>query len=132
MAGKLGIVSVNVDSLDNADECDEQDAQQRQSRGGCAFARFVFRGNQTQRPISISVADTPQVSPMMHRGGSQVAQSERSESKEFAQTLGLGAADRYFSLFLVVQAQLIRALEPGNDFLDPVNIHQERAVGAPE
>ena len=29
MAGKLGIVRVDVDSLDNADERDQQDAQQR-------------------------------------------------------------------------------------------------------
>ena len=43
MAGKLGIVSVNVDSLDDTDEGDEQDTQQRQSRNGCAFARLVSR-----------------------------------------------------------------------------------------
>jgi hypothetical protein len=43
MAGKLGIVRVNVDSLDNANEGDEQDTQQRQSRNGRVFARLVSR-----------------------------------------------------------------------------------------
>jgi hypothetical protein len=43
MAGKLGIVRVNVDSLDDADEGDEQDTQQRQSGNGRAFARLVSR-----------------------------------------------------------------------------------------
>jgi hypothetical protein len=43
VAGELGIVSVNVDSLDNADEGNEQDTQQRQSRSGRAFARLVSR-----------------------------------------------------------------------------------------
>ena len=85
-----------------------------------------------QRPISILFADTPQVSPMMHLGGRSSCITERSKPKEFAEALGLGAADWNFGLFLVVQAQLIRAFEPGNDFLDPVNVYQERTVGAPE
>src|SRR6202451_4828857 len=52
--------------------------------------------------------------------------------KEFPQALGLSAADRDLSLFLIVQAQLVRALEPGNDFFDPVNVYQVRSMGAPK
>ena len=54
------------------------------------------------------------------------------ETEEFAQSLGLGAADRNFSLLLVIHAQLIGALEPRHNFLDAVDVHQVGAVGAPE
>jgi hypothetical protein len=52
--------------------------------------------------------------------------------KQFSQALSLGAADRDFRLFLVVQAQLIGALEPGNDFFDVVDIYYEGTMRAPE
>ena len=54
------------------------------------------------------------------------------ESEEFAQALGLGPADGNFSLLFVVHPQLVRALEPGDDFLDAVDVDQVRAVRAPE
>jgi hypothetical protein len=52
MAGKLGVVTVNVDCLDDADECDKKDTQQRQSGNSCLFAR-VTRENQTKRPTAL-------------------------------------------------------------------------------
>src|SRR5579864_4312545 len=54
------------------------------------------------------------------------------EPKQFAQALGLGAADGNFSLFFVVHSQLVGALEPGHHFLDVIDVDQVRAVGAPE
>src|SRR5205823_14168117 len=44
----------------------------------------------------------------------------------------LGAADGDFGLLAVVHFQLVRALEPGDDFLDAVDIDEMRAVDAPE
>jgi hypothetical protein len=41
MAGKLGIISVDVDGLDNAGEGHEQDTQQRQNCDGGVFAQLV-------------------------------------------------------------------------------------------
>jgi hypothetical protein len=130
IAGKFGIVSVNVDSLDDADECDEQDTKQRQSRYRRLFARFISRENQNQCPTLIP--GTQPVSHRMHQLAGKLPDSKRSEPKEFAQAFGLGAADGNFGLLLVVQAQLIRALEPGNNFLDSVDIYQERPMGPPE
>ena len=51
---------------------------------------------------------------------------------EFAQTLGLGAADGDFGLLLVIHAQLVGTLEPGDDLADVIDIDEEGAVGAPE
>ena len=50
---------------------------------------------------------------------------EISESEQFPQPFGLSPAYGYLGLLLVVEPQLIRALEPGNDFFDPIDIHQE-------
>jgi hypothetical protein len=47
----------------------------------------------------------------------------RLESEELAQPFGLSAADRDLSLLLVVHSQLVRALEPGHDFPDTVDVH---------
>ncbi len=44
------------------------------------------------------------------------------ETEQLTQSLGLRAADRDFGLLLVVHAQLVGALEPGNDFPNPVDI----------
>src|SRR4029077_9016798 len=54
------------------------------------------------------------------------------EAEEFAQSFSLGPAHRNFCLLLVVHSQLIGTLEPGDDFLDAVDVHQVGAVGAPE
>src|SRR5579872_365947 len=55
-----------------------------------------------------------------------------SESEEFPQALGLSAAHRDLGLFLVVHAQLVRALEPGHNLTDAINVDQVGAVGAPK
>src|ERR1700741_2025462 len=55
-----------------------------------------------------------------------------SESKELAKPLGLSPADRDLGLLLVVHSQLVRALEPGHDFPDTVDVHQVRAMGPPK
>ena len=55
-----------------------------------------------------------------------------SEPEQFAQALGLGAADGNFGLFLVVHPELVGTLEPGHDLADAVDVHQVGAVGAPE
>ena len=57
---------------------------------------------------------------------------ESSETKQFAQALGLGPTHRNLGLLLVVHPELVRALEPGNDFADPIDIDQIRAVRPPE
>jgi hypothetical protein len=130
MAGKLGIVGVNVNSLDDANEGNEQDTKQGQRRNRRLFARFVSSENQSECPIL-----TPGTQPgsrRMHRLAGKLPDPKRSEPKEFAQAFGLGSADRNFGLLLVVQSQLIRTLKPGNDFFDSVDIYQERTVGPPE
>ena len=58
--------------------------------------------------------------------------SRNSETEELPQTLGLSAADGNLALLLIVHAQLVRTLEPGYDFANSINVHQVRAVGAPE
>jgi hypothetical protein len=55
-----------------------------------------------------------------------------SETEELPQTLGLSAADWNLALLLIVHAQLVGTLEPGYDFANSINVHQVRAVGAPE
>ena len=56
----------------------------------------------------------------------------RSQPEQLPQPFGLGPADRYLALLLIVHAQLIRALEPGHDLANPVDIHKIGAVGPPE
>lgn len=57
---------------------------------------------------------------------------ESSESEQFPQPFGLSPADRNLGLLLVVHAQLVGTLEPGNDFADAVDVHQVGAVRPPE
>jgi hypothetical protein len=57
---------------------------------------------------------------------------ETSESEQFAQSLRLSPADWYLGLLLIVHAQLVRALEPRNNFADSVDVHQVGAVRPPE
>jgi hypothetical protein len=54
------------------------------------------------------------------------------EPEKFPQPSGLSPADWNLCLFLVVHAQLVRALEPRNDFADAVDVHQVGAVGSPK
>src|SRR5437868_12501148 len=56
----------------------------------------------------------------------------RLQPEQFAQALGLRAADGNLGLFFIVHPQLVGTLEPGNDFADAVDIHQVGPVGAPK
>src|SRR4029077_1144438 len=64
--------------------------------------------------------------------GSSCSASARLKSEKLAQSLGLGATDRNLRLLLVIHSKLVRAFKPGNDFLDAVDVDQERTVRAPE
>jgi hypothetical protein len=44
------------------------------------------------------------------------------EVEEFAEAAGLGAANGDFGLFLVIHAQLVGTLEPGDYFADVVDV----------
>ena len=57
---------------------------------------------------------------------------ESSESEQFTQPFGLSPADRDLGLLLVVHAQLVGALEPGNNFADAVDVHQIGAMRPPK
>ena len=54
------------------------------------------------------------------------------QTEQLAQALGLRPADRNLGLFLVVHPKLVGALEPRHDFADVIDVHQVRAVRAPE
>ena len=54
------------------------------------------------------------------------------EFEEFAEAFGLLAGDGDFGLFFVVHFQHEAGFEPGNDFLDVVDVDEIGAVGAPE
>jgi hypothetical protein len=69
--------------------------------------------------------------PRAHHGEIGLA-AERSEPKKLAQPLGLSPADWNLALLLIVHAQLIRTLKPGHNFADTIDVHQVRAVSAPE
>src|SRR5271166_1447209 len=58
--------------------------------------------------------------------------SKSSEPEQFPQPSGLSPADWNLCLFLVVHAQLVRALEPRNDFADAIDVHQIGAVRSPK
>jgi len=49
---------------------------------------------------------------------------ERLESEKLAQALGLGAAYGDLGLLLVIHAELVGTLEPGDHFLDSIDIHE--------
>src|SRR5437763_16087860 len=55
-----------------------------------------------------------------------------SESKEFPQPLGLSPADWNLGLLLVIHSQLVRALEPRDNFADAIDVHQIGAVCPPK
>ena len=63
---------------------------------------------------------------------SRLKDSDRLKSEQFAQALSLGAADGDFCLFLVIHPKLVGTFEPGNDFLDAVDIHEITPMRAPE
>ena len=58
--------------------------------------------------------------------------NESSESEQFPQSLRLSPADWNLGLLLVVHAQLVRALEPRDDFADAVDVYQVGAVRPPK
>jgi len=64
--------------------------------------------------------------------GAETTHQESSESEQFPQPFGLSPADRNLGLLLVVHAQLVGALEPGNDFANAVDVHQVGAVRPPK
>ena len=66
MAGKLGIISVDVDGLDNAGEGHEQDTQQRQNCDRGVFARLVATCTQLESPVLIVILDIPRLGGTMH------------------------------------------------------------------
>ena len=65
-------------------------------------------------------------------GGADSFPPQKLESEKFAQPFGLSTADWNLCLLLVIHAQLVRALEPRNDFADAVDIHQVGTVRAPK
>jgi hypothetical protein len=62
----------------------------------------------------------------------EVSASVPSQSEKLAEPFGLSAADRDLGLLLVVHAQLVGALEPGNHLADAVDVHDIGTVSAPE
>jgi hypothetical protein len=76
-----------------------------------------------------SITHSPGAEPTANDRG---CSREISESEQFSQSLGLSPAHGYLGLLLVVHAQLVRTLEPGNNFANAVDIHQVGTVGAPE
>src|ERR1700730_13790798 len=58
--------------------------------------------------------------------------SQSSESEQLPQPFSLSPADWNLSLLLVIHAQLVRALEPRDDFSDAVGVHQIGAVRPPK
>ncbi len=59
-------------------------------------------------------------------------QLEGLEFEEFAEAFGLLAGDGDFGLFFVVHFQHEAGFEPGDDFLDVVDVDEIGAVGTPE
>src|ERR1700680_3346275 len=57
---------------------------------------------------------------------------ESSEAEQFPQPIRLSPADRYLGLLFIIHAQLVRALEPGNDFADPIDVHQIGTMRPPK
>ena len=78
MAGKLGIVGVNVNSLDDTDEGNEQDTKQRQSYNRRLLARFVSREDQNQCPTLTS--GTQPGSRRMHRLAGKLPDPQKGQS----------------------------------------------------
>jgi hypothetical protein len=66
-----------------------------------------------------AAARTPQISPP-----GCASRKEGLQPEQLSQSPGLSAADWNLSLLLVIHAQLVGALEPGNDLADPVHIDE--------
>jgi hypothetical protein len=82
---------------------------------------------QTQVVRAHGDSRTPHAEPVACQCG-----GKSLEPEQFPQPPGLSPADWNLCLFLVVHAQLVRALEPGNDFADAVDVHQVGAVSPPK
>jgi hypothetical protein len=54
------------------------------------------------------------------------------EPEQLPQSLSLSPADWNLALLFIVHAQLVRALEPGHNFANTVNVHQVGTVRPPE
>jgi hypothetical protein len=55
-----------------------------------------------------------------------------SQPKQFPQALGLSTANGNLGLLLIVHPELVRALEPGDDFANAVDVHEVGAVRTPK
>jgi hypothetical protein len=60
------------------------------------------------------------------------AGAQSSQTEKFAEPFGLRPADWNLALLFIIHAQLVRTLEPGNNFANAVDVHQVGSVGAPE
>jgi hypothetical protein len=81
------------------------------------------------RPSTLQVASVFKTEPI----GKQTRGAEgKSEAEKLPQPFGLSAADGNLALLLVIHAQLIRALEPGHNFANSIDVHQVGAMSAPE
>lgn len=63
-------------------------------------------------------------SPQSH-SDSCVCRGASLEPEQFPQALRLRAADGDLGLLLVIHPQLVRTLEPGHDFADVIDVHEE-------
>src|SRR5690349_22007818 len=97
--------------------------------------RLIDRLIETAERVRHTMGPMQETVCLKNRGQAEVQTEERigaSKSEEFAKALGLGAANRNLGLLLVVHPQLVRALEPGDDFPDTIDVDQVRTVGPPE
>ncbi len=62
----------------------------------------------------------------------ELGNRNKLEPEQFAQPLGLSAADGNLGLLFVVHSKLVGTFEPGNDFADAVDVDQVGAMGSPE
>src|SRR6266699_4837830 len=86
---------------------------------------------QKPRPFSCKVAGQRPMTSSLRMTGPRLF-SNLLQIQQLPQPSRLGAADGDFGLLAVVHLQLVRALEPGDDFLDAVDVDEIRAVDAPE
>ena len=87
-------------------------------------------GSRSGKSLSFQAAEEIKTEPLA--GQITARRPRNSETEKLPQTLGLSAADWNLALLLIVHAQLVGTLEPGHDFANSINVHQVRAVGAPE
>ena len=89
----------------------------------------VERAEEASRTARMRRAESIRDSNELNSGAPQ---RKTSESEQLPQSLGLSAADRDLSLLFVVHPQLVRTLEPGNNFADAIDIYQVGSVSPPE